>query len=124
MLDMVGNCKYCGQTAVVKAETQEEADAAATLDCNCQGGELERKKKQVKEQLDELIGEMAPDNGWDPVRPEVFETIRSMADQIVEGNISSCAMRVDDTNLKISRSKGKINIERAKTVRMGGSIEK
>ena len=124
MLDMVGNCKYCGQTAVVKAENQEDADAAATLDCNCQGGDLERKKKHVKEQLDELIGELAPDNGWDPVQPEVFDTIRDLANRIVEDSISSCAMRVDDTNLKISRSKGKINIERSKTVRMGGSIEK
>ena len=124
MLDMVGNCKYCGQTAVVKAENQEDEDAAATLDCNCQGGDLERKKKHVKEQLDELIGELAPDNGWDPVQPEVFDTIRDLANRIVEDSISSCAMRVDDTNLKISRSKGKINIERSKTVRMGGSIEK
>ena len=124
MSDMTGVCKYCGQTKIVKAETQEEADRTATLDCNCQGGELERKKKHVKEQLDELIGELAPDNGWDPVRPEVFETIKELAFLITEDRISSCSMRVDDTNLKISRTKGKINIERSKTVKMGGLIEK
>ena len=124
MSDMTGVCKYCGQTRIVKAESQEEADAVATLNCNCPGGELEQKKKHVEEQLDELIGELAPDNGWDPVKPEVFVTIKKLAFLITENKISSCAMRVDDTNLKISRSKGKINIERSKTVRMGGSIEK
>lgn len=122
--EMTGTCRECGQTKIVKAWNQEEADEAATLDCSCPGGELARRKKHVGEQLDELIGELAPDNGWDPVRPEVFQAVREIANHIAENRITSCAMRIDDTNLKISRSKGKINIERSKTIRQGGSIEK
>ena len=122
--DMTGVCRGCGQTKIVKAYTQMEADSAVTMDCTCPEGELARRKKQVKEQLDELIGELAPDNGWEPVRPEVFQTVREMAERIAENRITSCAMRIDETNLKISRSKGKINIERSKTIRQGGSIEK
>lgn len=124
MESYTGICKHCGQTQIVKAESQEDANERTTLECSCPGGELERTKKHVREQLDVLIGELAPDNGWDPVRPEVFETIKAMADRIAENLISSCAMRVDGTNLKISRSKDKINIERSKTIRQGGSIEK
>lgn len=122
--DMTGVCRGCGQTKIVKAATQEEADSAATLDCSCPAGELARRVKHVGEQLDELIGELAPDNGWDPVRPEVYKAVRAMAECIAEDRITSCNMRIDDTNLKISRSKGKINIERSKTIRQGGSIEK
>ena len=122
--DLTGCCAYCGQTKIVKAEDQEEANQLATIDCTCPGGELERKKKHVQEQLDELIGELAPDNGWDPVRPKVLEAITNIAYHIAEDSISSCALRVDDTNLKITRNKGKINIERSKTIREGGSIEK
>ena len=85
---------------------------------------MERKKKQVTEQLDVLIGELAPDNGWDPVRPAVFDTISEVAYRIAEDRIGSCTMRVDDTTLKISRNKGKIDIVRTKTIRQGGSIEK
>lgn len=121
---MTGTCRFCGQTKIVTAGSQEEADMIATADCGCHGAELARKKKHVGEQLDELIGELAPDNGWDPVRPKVYEVILQLAYQITENHISSCAMRVDDTNLKITRNKGKINIERSKTVRQGGSIEK
>ena len=124
MESYTGTCTYCGLTQIVTAASAEDADARVALECNCPGGELERKKKHVREQLDVLIGELAPDNGWDPVRPEVFEAINAVADRIAENLISSCAMRVDGTNLKISRSKDKINIERSKTVRQGGSIEK
>lgn len=124
MESMTGTCRYCGQTKIVEAESQKDADERVTIDCSCPGGELERKKRHVQEQLDELIGELAPDNGWDPVRPAVFNTILKIAYHIVENDISSCAMRVDDSNLKITRSKGKINIERSKTIRQGGSIEK
>ena len=124
MENYTGICRYCGQTQIVTAESQEDADARVTVECSCPGGELERKKNHVKSQLDELIGELAPDNGWDPVRPEAFDAIKELAFLITEEKISSCAMRIDDTNLKISRNKGKINIERSKTVRQGGSIEK
>ena len=122
--EMTGTCVYCGQTKIIKAVSQEDADRTASIDCNCPGGEMERRKKQVKEQLDELIGHLAPDNGWEPAKEKAFEAIKEIADQVAEENVTSCAMRIDDTNLKISRNKGKITIERSKTIRQGGSIEK
>ena len=120
MESMTGTCRYCGQTKIVTAESQEDADERVTVECSCPGGELERKKKHVREQLDELIGELSPDNDWDPVKKETFDSILEVAYCVAEGSISSCAMRVDNTNLKITSSKGKINIERSKTIRQGG----
>ena len=122
--EMTGTCAHCGQTKIVQAATQDEADHKAAIDCTCPGGDVERRKKQVKEQLDELIGYLAPDNGWEPAKEETFDAIREIADQIAEEKITSCAIRIDDTNLKISRNKGKITIERSKTIKQGGSIEK
>lgn len=121
---MTGVCRYCGQTRIVKAENQEEADRSVTLNCNCEGGEFERKKKEVGSRLDELIGETAPEYGWEPAEPEVFDTIRAMAMHILAGDIGSVGIRLADTNLKISRNKGKISIERSKTIKQGGTIEK
>ena len=42
--DMTGACIYCGQTKIVKAYTQEEADREVSLECSCSGGELARRK--------------------------------------------------------------------------------
>lgn len=122
--DMTGTCAYCGQSKIVKAVTQQEADAMASIDCSCPGGEMERRKMHVKEQLDALIGYLAPDTGWEPVKQGVFDSIKEIANRVAEGDITSCAIRVDDTNLKITRNKGKITIERSKTIKQGGSIEK
>lgn len=124
MQEMLGTCRCCGQTKIVKAETQEEANEITTLDCSCPGGEIERRKKQVEDQLDQLIGELAPDNGWEAVKPEVYRTISELAAKISEGEITSCTIRIDETNLRITRTKGRINIEWSKTIRQGGSIEK
>ena len=124
MQEMLGTCMYCGQTKIVKAQTQEEANEMTTLDCSCPGGEMVRRKKQVEDQLDQLIGELAPDNGWDAVKPEVYRTISELAAKISEVEITSCTIRIDETNLRITRTKGRINIERSKTIRQGGSIEK
>lgn len=124
MEDMTGVCRYCGQTRIVKAENQEDADNSVTLNCNCEGGEFERKKKEVGSRLDELIGETAPEYGWEPADPDVYEDIRAMAMHVLTGNIGSVGIRLQDTSLKIHRSKGKISIERSKTIRQGGTIEK
>ena len=124
MKDMTGVCRYCGQTKIVKAEDQDDADDKVTLDCSCEGGEFERKKKEVGSRLDELIGETAPEYGWEPADPDVYDSIRAMAMHVLAGDIGSVGIRLQDTSLKINRSKGKISIERSKTIRQGGTIEK
>ena len=124
MEKLVGVCRFCGQTMVTDEETQDLADREATLNCKCPGAEIERTKESVKEELDDLIGELAPDNGWEPVRPKVFETLTAVVDCIVEGTITSAAFRIDETNLKLGRNKGKITVMRTKTITQGGTIEK
>ena len=52
---MTGVCRFCGQTIITSAETQEEADRAATMNCGCPGAEIERTKESVREELNELI---------------------------------------------------------------------
>ena len=124
MGEMIGTCRYCQQQKVVSAEDQESADAAATLDCDCEGGEFERRKEEVRDQLDRLIGEKAPDNGWPATTPATFNAIADMADLVVAGDIASIEMRIDDTKLKIGRSKSRIGVERSMTIKQGGQIEK
>lgn len=122
--EMIGVCEFCGQTRAVTAETQAVADEMASLDCNCPGGEARRRRKELRDRLNELIGEMAPEFGWDPTSPEIFDEIAAIADSVADGRIGSATFSIDGTSLKIKRNTKGIAIERSKTIRQGGSIEK
>ena len=125
MKEMIGPCKGCGQTRAVKAQTQEEADRITTEECSCSAGELLRKKKELDRRLSELIGEEAPEYDWEPAKSaEIYEAIRKIGHIVAEGGIESIGIRIDKTNLKIAGRGGKITIERSKTVKQGGSIDK
>ena len=122
--DLLGVCKGCGQTMMVVATSQEQADEIATERCDCPAGEMIRKKKELDERLGELIGEEAPQYGWDATTPEIFEAIRQIGHIVSEGKIESVGIRIDKTSLRIANRGGKIVIERSKTVKQGGSIDK
>lgn len=119
-----GVCKGCGQTMMVVETSQEQADEIATEKCDCPAGEMIRKKKELDERLGELIGEEAPQYGWDATTPEIFETIKEIGHIVAEGKIESVGIRIDKTSLRIANRGGKIVIERSKTVKQGGSIDK
>ena len=123
--DMTGVCRGCGQSRIVKAVNQEEADALVTEECSCQLGEQLRKKKKLDKRLSELIGEEAPEFGWEAAgSEEIFEAIKHIGHIVAEGGIESVGIRIDKTNLKIGAKGGKITVERSKTVRQGGVIDK
>lgn len=123
--DMIGVCAGCGQTKTVKASTQEEADAVTTEECSCPAGEQKRKTKELDQRLSELIGEEAPDYGWEAAgSKEILEAIRKVGHIIAAGGIESVSIRIDKTLLKIGAKAGKIVVERSKTVRQGGVIDK
>lgn len=122
--ELLGVCKCCGQTIMVVATNQGQADEIATKRCNCPAGEMIRKKKELDERFGELIGEEAPQYGWDATTPEVFETIKEIGHIVAEGKIESVGIRIDKTSLRIANRGGKIVIERSKTVKQGGSIDK
>lgn len=119
-----GVCKGCGQTMMVVETSQEQTDEIATEKCDCPAGEMIRKKKELDERLGELIGEEAPQYGWDATTPEIFETIKEIGHIVAEGKIESVGIRIDKTSLRIANRGGKIVIERSKTVKQGGSIDK
>lgn len=122
--DFLGICQGCGQTKMVKAESQAEADKIATNECDCPEGELQRRKKEFDDRLNELIGETAPDNGWEPAKSkEIFDRIQELGYVVIEGGIESAVIRIDKTTLKI-KGGGKLTLERSKTIRQGGTIDK
>ena len=66
----VGHCKYCHESRMVEVPenaTDEEINEAATLDCDCGGARLARKKEYQKEAciayIDEMVGKDHPEIG-------------------------------------------------------------
>lgn len=70
MSDLFGVCRFCGQAIAVPVsiETQEDADAWASVQCDCgDGRELKKKTERAltaKEQVDELFGEGCEEFGF------------------------------------------------------------
>lgn len=123
--EIIGTCAGCGQTKVVHARTRKEADEIATQECSCKEGEQIRRINEIDKRLGELIGEEAPEYGWEPAGSvQTLEAIKEIAHIIAAGGIESAGIRINKTNLKIGSRGGKISIERSKTIRQGGLIDK
>lgn len=124
MSTLIGKCKYCGAEQTVIADNQADADRQVTDACNCDGVDIARKKEQLHIICDAIAGELAPDNGFDAVSPEIYTTILEIGDTVVEGKFAAASIKVDGTVISFSRnSKGKVQANRKVVVNKGGAIE-
>lgn len=121
---IIGRCKYCGAEQTVIAENQEEADRQVAEACDCNGVDLERKKEQLHLILDRLAGELAPEEGFDAVNPEIYPVIVGVGDAVVEGKFASASIKIDGTIIGFSRNaKDRIQATRKVVINKGGAIE-
>lgn len=123
MQNIMGKCKYCGHEQVVFASDVNEANETVSRNCSCKGADIETKKALMENQLSELAGEMAPNSGFAPVQPEIYEDIQAIAMRVVAGEIRSATLKVDGTVITFTNSNGKIKAVRRKTYEQGGNIE-
>lgn len=93
MMEGIGTCKYCGQTAMITTVgevSQAELDCMATDRCMCSEASSERRKKERKEKLREYIRKTF-DEPLDKFIHDAFELVDDV--------------HVDDVTIKIgSRS--------------------
>lgn len=120
----VGECKYCGTQQTVIAESQAEANDIVMKACDCDGVDIARKKEQLHIICDAIAGELAPDNGFAAVSPEIYPRILEIGDTVVEGRFAAASIKVDGTVISFSRNtKGKVQANRKVVVNKGGAIE-
>ena len=121
---IIGRCKYCGAEQTVIAKNQEEADRQVAQACDCNGVDLERKKEQLHFILDRLAGELATEEGFDAVNPEIYPVIVGVGDAVVEGKFASASIKIDGTIIGFSRNaKGRVQATRKVVINKGGAIE-
>ncbi len=80
-----GCCEYCGQSKLIEAEeglSQAEYDALVTDQCDCPQAKSERRKKELKEKIDNFIETEVDPEARDFMRAAV-EMIRNFQCDLV-----------------------------------------
>lgn len=119
-----GSCRFCGQLSagtIEGADTAEEADEIATMDCSCYGACGYRKKKEQKERAKLNLRELFVEKNerWNSMENEkLIEFLESAIDHVVEQDVNSISLSIPGIgSAKISmNSKSGVVIERRKTV--------
>lgn len=122
MNTLEGICIYCGQTQIVIATDQEDANRQVTEACDCLGAQTREKKEMLKFRLDLLCRDGAGDNGFTAVSDDVYKIITMLGEKVVEGKVNKAVLKVDGTQISIANNGDKITATRSKTVKQGGAI--
>ena len=112
MTDMTGTCPFCGQTRLVEADTQQEADILAGKYCTCDN--LLKKQRILEDNIDELCGANAQTYGMDQLIEEAIDVLKAAGTLCLRECADSIAMRTAGTSISIRRSKEGVKVERKK----------
>lgn len=119
---MEGICRGCGQIQEVNAKTQEEADAKATLSCDCTEGAYVRRKLQLGQNMCLLTGKDAEKQGFKALDDEIVCKLLNIADLVLTNKIQQVKVSVDNTNITI-KIDGKGNVKVSRTEKKNISAE-
>ena len=102
MESMYGTCRFCGQTRMIEAADQQDADIKATRLCTCPDARLARKKAEIREMVQDLCGAGGAELGFTEMTSEQADVVLALAEMIVSGKAISAALRIADSSVKIS----------------------
>ena len=108
-----GICKYCGQIQTVDAVDQDDANRKATLNCTCEGSDIERRRQNLHENIKAICGEQCEAYGLKVLKQDVELQIHDIAEFVLFRKIQSVTINVDNSTVKISgNSKGDVKVVR------------
>lgn len=112
--EMTGTCRFCGQTRLVEAEDQVQANLIAAEHCICDNNL--KKVRQCSENIDQICGETARGFGMEIVSEEVIDAIKEAGTLCVYGLIGSASFRLADSTLVVKQIKDGVAVARKKSV--------
>lgn len=112
MNEMTGTCMFCGQTRLVEAETQREADRIAAEHCTCDNNL--KKVRQCSENIEQICGESAKGFGMEIVTEEVKEEIKNIGQLCVFGYVEAASIRLTDSTISVKQIKDGVAVARKK----------
>ena len=112
MEQMTGTCLFCGQTRLVEAEDQNEANRIASENCTCDNN-LKR-VRQCSDNIEKICGETAKEFGLDIVTEEVIDSLKDTGKLCVFDYLQSATFRLTDSTISIKQTKDGVSVSRKK----------
>ena len=118
----VGACRYCGQTiAAARYPSQEAADIDATYNCKCdkatRARELEEMIDKAKDNIDQVFGWGAGNNGFTQLDPFIVEDLKEKAEACGRGAIRSCTIVLNNGEIaRVKAGTKEVKVKRSKTI--------
>lgn len=86
MKNLMGACKFCGQQRLVQAGddkdyTQQELDAIATRECDCDAAVSARAREDVAQTIRDWIEELSIKDEW--IKETILQAVERIADMSV-----------------------------------------
>lgn len=110
-----GVCRFCGETEILMAESQEEADDQVTRQCRCKGW----KKVKRSEEIEQTIWKLCAENwvcNFPKVDDETTILIANTAVAVNDGQIEKATFSVAGTTITMQPSGDRVKVVRqAKT---------
>lgn len=117
---LTGECRYCGQTQNVEAESKDDADRKATELCGCSQAIEERNYLKFCEKIGNLVTAPREETGFTPLQDNEYKLICVMADQMVRGPVTGAVIKLPDRKLTLSiNDKNEPKFKQTKTVECG-----
>lgn len=126
MDNYMGRCEYCGKEMGIMAESQEEANHIVSKECFCGGAkqveEIERKKQELRTQLDQLTGPDCEELNFIPLPEELRDILNQIGEAVVDGKIRQITMKTYGTQIVI-RGGENIKATRSYKYEQGGEVQ-
>lgn len=106
---MLGHCKYCGQSMMTEAETQEAADYIAEMNCKCKEGMEHRNTENMIDDAKSNVISLFSDEDL-----ETTDVMYKAIEALAAGSIKKCSIKINErTTCNIIRtSKDGIQIKK------------
>ncbi len=126
---IMGICKFCGQVSGKEFENVhnvDEADEAATMDCDCADARDYQRKVKQRIISKETIRKLCSVNGSLATEETVIEFLEKAVDLISDDKFASLSMSIPDigtVRLSVNNKCG-IVVERKKTISKKVTVDK
>lgn len=112
MAEMTGTCIFCGQTRMVEADSQAEADRIAAETCTCDNNM--KRVRQCSDNIARICGEEAREFGMELVAEETVDSMKEIGSLCVYGYLDMASFRLNDSTVIIKKTKDGVAVSRKK----------